>query len=50
VAITEDAREVLPLLWNIVGESLRGALTGLSTKETAILAKALHRVVASIGA
>ncbi|SRR6266853_3714720 len=44
LAITEDAREVLPLLWNIVGESLREALRGLSTKETAILAKALHRV------
>jgi hypothetical protein len=50
VAITEDAREVLPLLWNIVGESLREALTGLSTKETSILAKALHRVVANLSA
>ncbi len=50
VAITEEAREVLPLLWNIVGESLREALTGLSTKETAILAKALHRVIANLSA
>ena len=48
LAITEDAREVLPSLWSIVGESLREALTGLSTKETAILAKALHRVIANL--
>ena len=50
LAITGDAREVLPLLWNIVGESLREALRGLSTKETAILAKALHRVIANLSA
>ena len=50
VAITEDARELLPLLWNIVGESLREALRGLSTEETAILAKALHRVIANLSA
>ncbi len=48
LAITEDAREVLPSLWSIVGESLREALTGLSTKETAILAKALHRIIANL--
>lgn len=48
VAITEDATEVLPMLWNIVGESLREALTGLSTNETAILAKALHRVIVNL--
>src|SRR5882762_1909701 len=36
--------------WNIVGESLREALRGLSTKETAILAKALHRVIANLSA
>jgi MarR family transcriptional regulator for hemolysin len=50
LAITEEAREVLPLLRNIVRESLREALTGLSTKETAILAKALHRVIANLSA
>jgi hypothetical protein len=38
------------LLRNIVGDSLREALTGLSTKETAILAKALHRVIANLSA
>jgi MarR family transcriptional regulator for hemolysin len=50
LAITEEAREVLPLLRNIVGQSLREALTGLSTKETAILAKALRRVIANLSA
>src|SRR5260370_20666355 len=50
LAVTEDARQVLPLLWNIVGETLREALTGLSTKEIAILAKALHRVIANLSA
>jgi MarR family transcriptional regulator for hemolysin len=48
LAITEEAREVLPLLRNIIGDSLREALTGLSTQETAILAKALHRVIANL--
>jgi MarR family transcriptional regulator, transcriptional regulator for hemolysin len=50
LAITEEAREVLPLLRNISGDSLREALTGLSTQETAILAKALHRVIANLSA
>jgi MarR family transcriptional regulator, transcriptional regulator for hemolysin len=50
LAITEKAREVLPLLRNIIGESLREALTGLSTKETAILTKALHRVIVNLSA
>ena len=50
LAITEDARDVLPLLWNIVGESLREALRGLSTMETAILAKALHRIIVNLSA
>jgi DNA-binding MarR family transcriptional regulator len=47
LAITEDARAVLPLLWNIVGESLHEALQGLSTDETAILVEALDRVIAN---
>src|SRR5882724_5057879 len=50
LAITEEAREVLPLLRNIIDESLREALTGLSSEETAILAKALHRVIANLSA
>ena len=50
LAVTDDARQVLPLLWNIVGETLREALTGLSTREVAILAKALNRVIANLSA
>jgi hypothetical protein len=41
---------VLPLLRNIVGESLREALRGLSTDETVILLKALDRVIANLSA
>jgi MarR family transcriptional regulator, transcriptional regulator for hemolysin len=50
LAITEDARAVLPLLWNIVGESLGETLRGLSDDETAILIKALHRVIENLTA
>jgi DNA-binding MarR family transcriptional regulator len=50
LAITEEAREVLPLLRDIIDESLREALTGLSTQETAILVKALQRVIANLSA
>jgi DNA-binding MarR family transcriptional regulator len=50
LAVTEDARQVLPLLWNIVGETLREALAGLSAKEIANLAEALHRVIANLSA
>jgi MarR family transcriptional regulator for hemolysin len=50
LAITEDAGEILPLLWNVVGETLREALKGLSPTETAILAEALHRVIANLSA
>jgi MarR family transcriptional regulator, transcriptional regulator for hemolysin len=46
--ITEEARAVLPLLWNIVGESLHEALRGLSSEETAVLVNALHRVIANL--
>jgi MarR family transcriptional regulator for hemolysin len=50
LAITADARAVLPLLWNIVGESLGETLRGLSDDETAILIKALHRVIENLTA
>ena len=48
LAITADARAMLPLLRNIVGESLREALRGLSTDEMTILVKALDRVIANL--
>jgi MarR family transcriptional regulator for hemolysin len=50
LAITAGARAVLPLLRNIVGESLREAFRGLSTDETTILVKALDRVIANLSA
>jgi len=50
LAITEDARAVLPLLWDIVGESLGETLRGLSSDETAILIKALHRMIENLTA
>jgi hypothetical protein len=39
---------MLPLLRNIVGESLREALRGLSTDEMTILVRALDRVIANL--
>jgi MarR family transcriptional regulator, transcriptional regulator for hemolysin len=50
LAITASARELLPLLRNIVGETLREAIRGLSTDETAILVKALQRVITNLSA
>ena len=50
LVITEDARELLPLLWSIIGETLHEALRGLSNRETATLAKALQRVIANLSA
>jgi MarR family transcriptional regulator, transcriptional regulator for hemolysin len=50
LTITADARVVLPLIRDIVGESLREALRGLSTTEATILVKALDRVVANLSA
>jgi MarR family transcriptional regulator for hemolysin len=48
LAITAEARAMLPLLRNIVGESLREALRGLSTDEMTILVRALDRVIANL--
>ena len=48
LAISEGARAIVPLLWNIVGESLSEALRGLPADEVAILANALERVIANL--
>lgn len=48
LSVTANGRALLPLLQNIIGESLREALRGLSTDETAILVKALERVIANL--
>ena len=50
LALCADARAVLPLLRNVLGESLREAFRGLSTGETTILVKALDRVIANLSA
>jgi MarR family transcriptional regulator for hemolysin len=50
LAITEDARAIVQLLWYIVGESLSEALRGLPADEVANLANALERVVANLSA
>src|SRR5258708_8827214 len=50
LAVTEDARQVLPLLWNIVGETLREPLTGLSANTIAILPKALPPLIPTLPA
>jgi hypothetical protein len=50
LALSADARAVLPLLRNILGESLRGAFRGLTTAETTILVKALDRAIANLSA
>jgi MarR family transcriptional regulator for hemolysin len=50
LAITEDARAIVQLLWYIVGESLSEALRGLPADEVAILANALERVIANLSA
>jgi DNA-binding MarR family transcriptional regulator len=48
LAITEDARAMLPLLWHIVGESRDEALRGLSTDESVILAETLQGQIANL--
>lgn len=48
LAITTDGRAVLALLRNIVSQSLREALHGLSRDEATILATALERVIANL--
>src|SRR5690349_5950279 len=48
LAVTANARAVLPLLQNIVSESLRKALRGFSADDTAALIKALDRIIANL--
>jgi MarR family transcriptional regulator, transcriptional regulator for hemolysin len=50
LAITEDAKPIVQLLWYIVGESLTEALRGLPADEVAILANALERVIGNLSA
>jgi MarR family transcriptional regulator, transcriptional regulator for hemolysin len=50
LAITKNAKTILPRLRDIVDQSLSEALQGLSTGEMAILAKALRLVIANLSA
>ena len=48
VVLTRKAVELLPNLWQAVKESLREALTGMSTTEKRVLMGALQRVVSNL--
>jgi MarR family transcriptional regulator, transcriptional regulator for hemolysin len=48
LAITPQARVLLPLIWGAITQSQLKALDGLSTSETLILMKALDRVLANL--
>lgn len=48
VVLTRKAVEMLPKLWQAVKESLREALTGMSTTEKRVLMGALQRVVSNL--
>ena len=50
LAITADARALVPLIWSIVEEMQHEALKGLSTVEVEIVAKALTRVLTNLAA
>jgi MarR family transcriptional regulator, transcriptional regulator for hemolysin len=48
LAITEEARALLPFMWSVVAESQRDALHGLSVEEKQILMSALERVLENL--
>jgi DNA-binding MarR family transcriptional regulator len=48
VALTRDAVSLLPRLWQVAKESLREALTGMSTAEKRVLKDALQRVLQNL--
>jgi MarR family transcriptional regulator, transcriptional regulator for hemolysin len=50
VALTREAADILPRLWQAVKESLREALTGMSTNEKRSLLGALQRVLSNLSA
>lgn len=50
VVLTRKAAEMLPGVWQAVKDSLREALTGMSTTEKRVLMGALQRVVANLSA
>lgn len=50
VALTREAMAMVPSLWRAVGESLREALTGLSTSEKRLVVDVLQRVLLNLSA
>ena len=48
LAITEEARALLPFMWSVVTEAQRDALDGLSVEEKQVLMSALERVLANL--
>jgi MarR family transcriptional regulator, transcriptional regulator for hemolysin len=50
VALTREAVKILPRLWQAAKESLRDALTGMSTTEKRALMDALQRVMQNLSA
>lgn len=48
LVITEEARALLPFMWNVVAESQRDAPHGFSIEEKQILMNALERVLANL--
>jgi MarR family transcriptional regulator for hemolysin len=48
LAITDEARALLPFMWSVVAESQRAALHGLSVEEKQVLTSALERVLANL--
>ena len=48
VALTREAGKILPRLWQAAKESVREALTGMSTTEKRVLMDALQRVLQNL--
>jgi MarR family transcriptional regulator, transcriptional regulator for hemolysin len=48
LAITQEGRALVPLIWSIIEELQHEALKGLSTVEVEIVAKALARVLTNL--
>jgi MarR family transcriptional regulator, transcriptional regulator for hemolysin len=48
LAITEEARALLPFMWSVVTDAQRDALDGLSVEEKKILMRALERVLENL--
>jgi MarR family transcriptional regulator, transcriptional regulator for hemolysin len=50
LAVTENAKPVLQLIWSVISETYAEALQGLSTEEIGTMAKVLERVHSNLSA